>query len=110
MSLVDGLLNQLAVRGLGVEWRGGDTLVLTGPANEKTPEVIAAVKTFKKDLLEKYRPRDYSQASEVHHSPPTDTNDGPETCQECKSHVWDRGETATLCDVPHCPMKGNRNG
>ena len=108
MSMVEGLLNQLAVRGLRVEHRGGDTLVLCGPDAEKTPEVLAAVKAFKKDLLEKYRPRDYGPAADVHHAPPPGSavSDGPENCVKCKSHVWDPEETGLVCDDLGCPYRG----
>ena len=47
--------------------------------------------------------------AEVHHPPPPPADDGPETCVTCRSHVWDREKSATLCDVRHCPMKGARH-
>lgn len=110
MSMVDGLLAQLKLRGLTVEYAGDGKLKLVGPKTEATPEVMAALKAFRKDLLERVRPRNFSGAADVHHRPPTNTDDGPETCVVCKSHVWDREETAMICDVRHCPMKGDRHG
>lgn len=111
MSMVDGLLAQLKLRGLAVEYVGDDQLKLVGPKGEATPEVVAAVKAFKKDLLAKFRPRDYAGAGpDAHHPPPPKTDDGPETCIECRSHVWDPEETATICEVRHCPLKRDRHG
>jgi hypothetical protein len=111
MSMVDGLLEQLRLRGLAVAYRDEHTLALVGPAAERTPEVMAAVKAFKPDLLARLRPRDYAAAADVHHRPTGDTSDGPETCQECKSRVWDPQGAAALCDFGRrCPMRGSRHG
>jgi hypothetical protein len=55
MSLVKRLVRQLEERGLSVgPGPAPGQLVLLGPAKEKTPEVMAAVKAFKPELLEIY--------------------------------------------------------
>lgn len=51
MSMVERFLEQLRHRGLSVRRGEGDTLLLCGPGHEKTPEVLAACKAFKPDLL-----------------------------------------------------------
>lgn len=55
MSAVERLLKQLELRGLGVA-PGAEpgTLLLTGPNGAKTPEIMAAVKAFKPQLLVKF--------------------------------------------------------
>jgi hypothetical protein len=111
VSMVDKLLHQLQLRGLVVEYLGNDQLKLVGPKEQATPAVLATVKAFKRDLLERVRPRDYgAQASDVHHPPPTNADDGPETCEECQGRVWDRNGAGMMCDVRHCPMRVNRHG
>lgn len=55
MSLTDRLLDQLKQRGLSVQpGAAPDQLLLCGPAQEKTPEVVKAVKAFKPQLLERF--------------------------------------------------------
>jgi hypothetical protein len=56
-SLVRRMLTQLENRGLWIE-AGAEpgSLSLCGPAKEKTPEVMGALKRFKKELLEIYNP------------------------------------------------------
>lgn len=55
MSMFNRLLEQLKSRGLAVV-PGSEPgqLLLTGPREEKTPEIIAAVKAFKPQLLKKF--------------------------------------------------------
>jgi len=57
-SLTDRFLAQLRDRGLSVSGpKPGDPddrLYLTGPAAEKTPDVIDAVKKFKAELVRKF--------------------------------------------------------
>lgn len=97
-KMIDVLLNQLKLRGLEVKYQDEQTLTLAGPGKEKTPEVIAAVKAFKPQLIEHLRPRDMTlKRYDVHHEPPT--------CSECKSHVWDKEETGMICESSTCPMK-----
>jgi hypothetical protein len=106
MSLVDGMLAQLKLRGLTVEYVGEDQLKVVGPKGEATPEVMQALKVFKKDLLAKLRPRDLEDRTDVHHpAPPPDAAAEPENCRECAGTVWDREETADLCDFKRCPFK-----
>jgi hypothetical protein len=55
VSLFDRLVKQLADRGLSVV--PGDEpgqLVLKGPKDGKTPEIVRAVKAFKPQLLERF--------------------------------------------------------
>jgi len=109
MSMVDGLLEQLRLRGLTVEYRDQTTLVLTGPATERTPEVLAAVKAFKPDLMDRLRPRDFATATDVHHAPAADTNGDQDSCVECKTwtHAENGGaDIGLLCDRARCPYKG----
>lgn len=55
MSMVDRLIEQLNRRGLKVEaGREPGQLVLRGPNEEKTVEVLAALKKFKPQLLDRY--------------------------------------------------------
>jgi len=107
MSMVDGLFEQLALRGLAVQYRDETTLVLRGPAVERTPEVMAAVKAFKPDLMARLRPRDGSAVHD-HGGRPVDTNGGPEPCTECKAwtHAENgRADIGLLCDRARCPFK-----
>jgi len=53
MSMINRLLDQLRKRGLEVvAGDGPDGMKLRGPAEEKTPDVIALLKRFKPELLE----------------------------------------------------------
>ena len=55
MSMVDRLIEQLKKRGLRVEpGKEPGQLVLRGPDQEKTAEVLAALKKFKPQLLDRY--------------------------------------------------------
>lgn len=105
MSLVDGMLDQLKMRGLRVEYVSEDQLKLVGPKAEATPEIMAALKVFKKDLIERLRPRE-GVRHDVHHAPPPpDESAGPENCRECSGTVWDAEETADICEMRKCPYK-----
>lgn len=57
-GLVARLLKQLEQRGLSVE-PGPEpgVLLLCGPAAEKTPDIVKAVKAFKPELLKLFAPR-----------------------------------------------------
>lgn len=58
MSMFNRLLDQLKARGLRViPGKEPGQLLLAGPQEEKTPEIIAAVKAFKPQLLEKFGPK-----------------------------------------------------
>ncbi len=60
MALVDKLIEQLNNRGLKiVPAEEPGKLILRGPEKEKTPEIWAAVKRFKAELLRVYgRPKE----------------------------------------------------
>lgn len=109
-SMLDQLLNQLRLRGLTVEYAGDDQLKLVGPKGEANPSVLAAVKAFKPDLLDRLRPRE-APRSEVHHPPAAPGPlDGPDNCVKCHTHVWDREETGMICDTNGCPYRGATGG
>lgn len=57
MSLVKRLLDQLERRGLSIT-PGAEpgALLLHGPESERTPEILAALKAFKPELLAMYQP------------------------------------------------------
>lgn len=58
MSLLHRLLDQLERRGLSIKpGKEPGQLLLSGPAQEKTPEILSAVKAFKAQLLEKFNPQ-----------------------------------------------------
>lgn len=95
MALVDGLLAQLKVRGLSIKWDCGDRLLLCGPKEEKTPDIIEAVKAYKMDLLRLYRPEPE-----------------PEQCGACNMIVYAIDEptaVSSMCDkgkkCPHRTVK-----
>lgn len=57
MSMVDRLIAQLGNRGLTI--KAGEKpgeLLLSGPSKEKTPEVMAALKRFKPELVKRFSP------------------------------------------------------
>jgi hypothetical protein len=58
MALVDRLLDQLKDRGIQVVYVDADSLKLTGNTKDATPQLIAAVKEFKPELLAVYKPKD----------------------------------------------------
>lgn len=89
MAMVDGLLEQLKFRGLSIKHGGGDTLLLVGPNSEKTPEIMAALKTFKPDLLKLYRP----EAE-------------PSRCVTCDLVVYQPDEVGSRCEKANlCPYR-----
>lgn len=131
MSLVHRFIEQLRNRGLTVQHRGGDTLILCGPAAEKTPEILRACKAYKPELL-----RFLGVVREDAGGPPKGPHAAPEPagdpepedqepapagtqCPECRAWVYDREATTHLCNQvgthkPHdgshgrCPYKGDR--
>lgn len=57
-GMVERLIRQMEQRGLSIRpGREPGQLLLAGPDREKTPEVLAAVKAFKPQLLERYGQR-----------------------------------------------------
>lgn len=66
MSLLNRLIEQLAKRGLTVQATDDpNTLLLCGPKEEQTPELWAAVKKFKPQLLERYGRKEQKRQAEV---------------------------------------------
>lgn len=98
--MIDRLLDQLSQRGLTIRRGEGDTLHLSGPASEKTPEVLAACKAFKPLLLTRFPPPSEANNPEntVHLEGPDDpfvqatpiSNPSAsrwEKCRKCKADV-----------------------
>jgi hypothetical protein len=62
MTMVERLLQQLQSRGLEVlPSDQPDTLILHGPASERTPEVMLALKKFKPELLQRFGRKAHAQ-------------------------------------------------
>jgi hypothetical protein len=114
MTALDRLLAQLEKRGLGVK-PGAEPgqLLLTGPAAEKTPEVVAAVKAFKPQLLE-WVARRVAESP----PPPPAPEPGPTVCRECGANWWvpaaeireavNRGPH--YCGQSRCPFRDREGG
>ena len=92
MAMVHMLLEQLKVRGLSIKRGDGDTLLLAGPAEAKTPEILATLKKFKADLLELILP---------------EASIGVQ-CDKCHATVYHATEAGNLCIHRPCPFKGKR--
>lgn len=117
MSMVHRLIDQLEQRGLhiapGTE-RG--TLLLHGPAKEKTPEVMDAVKKFKPHLLKIYQPEaespDESRAEPEPTSEPASPDSEEESrCPECQALVFtDSPEVQRMCHRVMCPRWTAKSG
>lgn len=122
MSMVHRLLAQLKARGLEVKpGKDPGQLLLSGPVEERTPEVMEALKKFKPQLLELFAPqpapREPEQAAPV---PVSEPDPEPEstsrvTCSTCGKDATDpetreRFADPLFCDVarPRCPYKPNR--
>ncbi len=100
--LLDRFLKQLDARGLTIERGDGDTLLLKGPNAEKTKEVMAGCKAFKKQLLERFPniklADDPANSMTLEHPDPFHQGPMPAgqvksvpaefvTCPECKNDV-----------------------
>jgi deoxyribodipyrimidine photolyase len=110
-KMVDTLLHQLRLRGLTVAWKDENTLVLQGPADEKTPQIIDTLKKFKRDLLDRFRPKELAEPEPI---PAIEqaTEQMPvenSVCRVCGGHVFDHVGTAVLCDQINCPSKRASN-
>lgn len=100
MTALDRLLRNLEMRGLTIE-KGDEPeqLILKGPANEKTPEVIEAVKAFKPLLLKKFSGKELDEV-------------GSQQCPQCLA-TWfcplDEIRLAVqsphYCATPQCPYR-----
>lgn len=127
MSLLNRLLEQLEKRGLSVK-PGAEPgqLFLAGPAAEKTPEIMAAVKAFKPQLLEKFGRKEPVKPPETPYVPTVEVVNvpgavkamaeaatGPTVCQACGVNWWipvaDIRETVNrgphYCQVFRCPFR-----
>ena len=93
MAMVHVLMEQLRARGLSIKRGAGDTLLLSGPENERTPELMATLKKFKPDLLELIAPASQS---------------GGVRCEHCKATVYHAQEAGSLCIHRPCPFRGKR--
>lgn len=102
MSLVNRFLAQLERRGLAVEYRDEKTLLLTGPAAEKTPEVLAACKAYKAELLKLLAPR--VQEAAVRADDPA--NVLPTHCDHCGADADPAKDSGRPCEPAACPLKG----
>jgi hypothetical protein len=97
---VEDLLDRLTTAGLSVAWSNG-ALVLRGPAAARTPEVMAALKRFRAELADLYRP------------PPlrcpgfTAKGDkGKLVRVECGALFWVEADCAEACINRFCPQQG----
>jgi hypothetical protein len=119
--MLDRLVDQLRQRGLTVKpGKEPGQLVLAGPAAEKTPEVMKAVKAFKPQLLERFGVAQPDPTGEPREDVVTDdpkapapppaglTAVEPHHCQACNALVLAVPDTVTdaFCERPTCPYRG----
>lgn len=120
--MIDRLLRQLKNRGLEVRpGRGPGQLLLAGPAAEKTPEIMAAVKAFKPQLLERFGaarpdptggPREDTVTTDPKVPAPRETGptvpETPRYCPMCAALVLAVPATVTeaFCENPLCHYRG----
>jgi hypothetical protein len=118
--ILDRLIDQLRLRGLTVKpGREPGQLLLAGPTEEKTPEVMAALKAFKPQLLERYGaapdPTGEPRGDEVTDDPkaPAPREAGltavePHHCRACNALVLAVPDEVTeaFCEGPTCPYRG----
>jgi hypothetical protein len=121
MSMVHRLLAQLKSRGLEVlPGNEPGQLMLRGPVEERTPEVMDALKKFKPQLLELFAPKQREPEAAPMPPEPAEADPEPEstgqvTCRTCGKDVTDpetrlRMADPLFCDVgrtsdPPCPFK-----
>lgn len=86
--MLDSFLEQLKLRGLAIKYDAERGLILTGNTKkEATPEILQALKAFKKDLLEMFGPERQG-----------------ETCKKCEAVVFEPQEVGKLCfHTNFCP-------
>lgn len=114
MSMVHRLLAQLKARGLEVlPGNEPGQLMLRGPVEERTPEVMAALKKFKPQLIELFAPqqptREPEQAAPMPREEPADPepeSTGRVMCRVCGADATDPETRALLADPVHCPNSG----
>jgi hypothetical protein len=111
MSMIDRLLGQLRQRGLEVAAgeKPGE-LVLRGPAKERTPELMKALKAFRPQLLARFgktetvngEPAPARQAE-----PKAEPEPEPEPCRQCGRDVRDPEDRERLTGInPFCAEVG----
>lgn len=121
--LLDRLLSQLKLRGLRIAAGKPGELLLSGPQEERTPEIMAALKAFKPQLLERFgqpgtarepsTPEDERQNSLPSNTPISPPMSQTEACRLCRRELSETDRTALatnpqLCDRfgnPRCPYK-----
>lgn len=114
MSMVHRLIDQLKQRGLHIApGTAPGQLLLCGPAAEKTPEVLDAVKKFKPALLKIYAP----PPEEYDHCEPDEAQRGADVptaepecvfCPVCGDDVTDPEYRALKASPVHCNRGGSR--
>lgn len=103
MTLCDRLLKQLEARGLSVA--PGDApgeLKLVGPRSEVTPDLMAAVKEFKADLLVRV-----GKVEVVRSPQPRPLPRVTEDCRVCGRTVDDEDREVLRGVNPHCTEGGS---
>jgi hypothetical protein len=117
--MLDRFIDQLSQRGLEVKpGTEPGQLLLAGPAEERTPEVMAALKAFKPQLLERYaRPdptgeaRDDAVAADPKAPAPQPAGltvlEQPHYCRSCNALILAVPDVATeaFCETPGCPYR-----
>ena len=104
---MNALLEQLERRGLRVSpGTEPGQLLLHGPDKEKTPELIAAVKAFKPQLLKLYAPDAAPREAETP-APEPQPDPEPEStrCRVCRAMLFST-DTARLADPAFCDRGG----
>ena len=86
MTAIDRFLNQLKVRGLEIRW-DGLTPRISGPKAALTPEVVAACKAFKEQLIA------------------LKAGTADETCPRCRRIVTPVGQQCGCASELNCPYK-----
>lgn len=107
MSAVERLVKTLTYRGLRI-LPGSEPgqLLLNGPAAEKTPQVLEAVKAFKPQLLE------LVTMQEPLPPPKREIAEESITCKECKGtwyctreEIMEAVQSPHYCATPRCPYR-----
>lgn len=105
MSLLDRLIAQLEQRGLKVgPGKKPGELFLHGDTANATPELMAALKAFKAQLVERYGTPAPAPKSEFVPAPEPE----PQACRVCGRDVSDPEDRAALADPAHCDRGGAR--
>lgn len=114
MSMVDRLLQQLDQRGLRVEPGGPGELRLCGATGNATPEIVRAVKAFRRELADRFAKREVMPdgsappAREPEPEPEAEPDPESERCRVCGRDVTDPEDRARLADPAFCDRGGAR--